>query len=146
MTVNAAALGEISGSITLDQFDRLLERLRENATAVPAMGMRGIYVTWVAPDPWQLRGLVEETILAVEDFIDFPEREPAGDGSGTDIGRFSWWDDNEDRLSHALSRLRDRGYQPSYNGRPSCPFCSAFVDGEQTHSEECILLVPGIIK
>lgn len=43
-------------------------------------------------------------------------------------------------LREALEHLRDHGYQPMYNGRPSCPFCHQFVDDEETHLPSCILL------
>jgi len=43
-------------------------------------------------------------------------------------------------LAAALARIRDHGYQPMYNGRPSCPFCSNFVDDEETHRADCPLL------
>jgi hypothetical protein len=39
-----------------------------------------------------------------------------------------------------LSALRDYGYQPMYNGRPSCPFCDNFVDDEETHTTTCPLI------
>jgi len=39
-----------------------------------------------------------------------------------------------------LEGLRDHGYQPMYNGRPSCPFCLNFVDDEETHTEGCELV------
>ena len=37
----------------------------------------------------------------------------------------------------ALERLR-YGYQPMYNGRPSCPLCNNFVDDEETHKPDCL--------
>ncbi len=43
-------------------------------------------------------------------------------------------------LLYALEGLRDEGYQPSYNGRPSCPFCYNFVDDEETHAPGCVLV------
>lgn len=39
-----------------------------------------------------------------------------------------------------LEHLRDNGYQPMYNGRPSCPFCANFLDDEETHTESCPLV------
>jgi hypothetical protein len=45
-----------------------------------------------------------------------------------------------ERLRDALIGLRDHGYQPRHNGRPSCPFCSRFVDDEETHAPGCVLL------
>jgi hypothetical protein len=39
-----------------------------------------------------------------------------------------------------LQVLADHGYQPMYNGRPSCPFCANFVDDEQTHRPTCSLI------
>jgi hypothetical protein len=39
-----------------------------------------------------------------------------------------------------LTHLRDHGYQPSYNGRPSCPFCANFIDDEETHAAGCPLV------
>jgi hypothetical protein len=48
------------------------------------------------------------------------------------------------RLVERLHTLRDHGYQPMYNGRPSCPFCSNFIDDEETHSSDCILLGSGL--
>jgi hypothetical protein len=45
-----------------------------------------------------------------------------------------------DALRAALEGLRDHGYQPMYNGRPSCPFCANFVDDEETHRPGCILV------
>ena len=41
----------------------------------------------------------------------------------------------------ALRALLDGGYQPMYNGRPSCPFCGNFIDAEQTHRLDCSGLV-----
>lgn len=35
--------------------------------------------------------------------------------------------------------LRASSYQPTYNGRPSCPFCGNFVDDEETHKPNCIV-------
>ena len=43
-------------------------------------------------------------------------------------------------LHDALLELRRSGYQQMYNGRPSCPFCDNFVDDEETHDPDCILL------
>jgi hypothetical protein len=43
-------------------------------------------------------------------------------------------------LREALERLRDHGYQPMYNGRPSCPFCGTFVDDEESHRPSCLLV------
>lgn len=43
-----------------------------------------------------------------------------------------------------LESLRDSGYQPGYNGRPSCPFCANFIDSEETHTPTCPL--PRIIR
>lgn len=43
-------------------------------------------------------------------------------------------------LQDALLRLREHGYMPMYNGRPSCPFCHNFVDEEETHNPGCVLL------
>jgi hypothetical protein len=45
-----------------------------------------------------------------------------------------------ERLRDALIGLRDHGYQPRHNGRPSCPFCSRFVGDEETHAPGCVLL------
>lgn len=39
-----------------------------------------------------------------------------------------------------LQNLADNGYQPMYNGRPSCPFCLNFVDEEETHETNCPLI------
>lgn len=44
-----------------------------------------------------------------------------------------------------IQRLRetivDHGsHQPSYNGRPSCAFCDNFVDDEETHEMDCIVV------
>jgi hypothetical protein len=42
-----------------------------------------------------------------------------------------------------LSRLKTMasfGYQPMYNGRPSCPFCAHFTDDEDTHADSCDLM------
>ena len=39
-----------------------------------------------------------------------------------------------------LEALRDYGYQPMYNGRPSCPRCLNFIDEEETHRPGCLLL------
>lgn len=44
------------------------------------------------------------------------------------------------RLRGALEWLRDHGYQPGYNGRPSCPFCENFVDDEEGHDADCALV------
>lgn len=44
-------------------------------------------------------------------------------------------------LQRALAHIRDSGYQPMYNGRPSCPFCHNFVDDEETHRPDCVLQV-----
>lgn len=46
----------------------------------------------------------------------------------------------EERLWRALRNIRDFGYQPMYNGRPSCPFCNNFVDEEETHRKGCVLV------
>lgn len=43
-------------------------------------------------------------------------------------------------LRAGLEGLRDHGYQPMYNGRPSCPFCLNFVDDEETHRPGCVLV------
>ena len=43
------------------------------------------------------------------------------------------------RLREALETLYRFGYQPMYNGRPSCPFCNHFIDDEDTHSAGCAL-------
>jgi hypothetical protein len=45
----------------------------------------------------------------------------------------------ERALTAALERLYREGYQPMYNGRPSCPFCGNFVDDEETHTAGCVL-------
>jgi hypothetical protein len=45
-----------------------------------------------------------------------------------------------ERLRMALRAMRDYGYQPMYNGRPSCPFCGNFVDDEEGHNRGCVLL------
>jgi hypothetical protein len=47
----------------------------------------------------------------------------------------------DDRLRTALRHIHDSGYQPMYNGRPSCPFCHNFVDAEETHTPDCPLVV-----
>lgn len=44
-----------------------------------------------------------------------------------------------DDLITALERLRRHGYQPMYNGRPSCPFCGHFIDSEDRHAFGCVL-------
>lgn len=36
--------------------------------------------------------------------------------------------------------VRAGRYQPTYNGRPSCPFCGNFVDDEETHLPNCIVV------
>lgn len=46
---------------------------------------------------------------------------------------------SEERLRRHLEDLFARGYQPQYNGRPSCPFCGNFVDDEETHTPVCVL-------
>jgi len=38
-----------------------------------------------------------------------------------------------------LKHLFEKGYQPMYNGRPSCPFCFNFIDEEQGHTSDCSL-------
>jgi hypothetical protein len=43
-------------------------------------------------------------------------------------------------LVSTLEYLRDVGFQPMYNGRPSCPFCQHFVDDEEEHHESCVLV------
>jgi hypothetical protein len=47
----------------------------------------------------------------------------------------------EQALTRALESIRDNGFQPMFNGRPSCPFCDRFVDEEETHSPHCVLVV-----
>jgi hypothetical protein len=42
-------------------------------------------------------------------------------------------------LIPTLHDIYDNGYQPGYNGRPSCPFCGNFIDDEETHSDTCEL-------
>lgn len=42
-------------------------------------------------------------------------------------------------MNSSLRVLYNYGYQPMYNGRPSCPFCNNFVDEEETHSKNCLL-------
>ena len=42
-------------------------------------------------------------------------------------------------LRSRLQAIFDHGYQPMYNGRPSCPFCHNFVDEEETHTHGCAL-------
>lgn len=49
-------------------------------------------------------------------------------------------DQSAERLTARLRHIRDSGYQPMYNGRPSCPFCGNFVDNEETHSPDCVLV------
>ena len=39
-----------------------------------------------------------------------------------------------------LENVLLNGYQPRYNGRPSCPFCANFVDAEETHAADCLLV------
>ncbi len=39
-----------------------------------------------------------------------------------------------------LLDLKENGYQPTYNGRPSCPFCENFIDEEETHDKNCPLI------
>ncbi len=45
-------------------------------------------------------------------------------------------------LQSALQRIHDFGYQPMYNGRPSCPFCFNFIDeeGQHRHRTNCVLV------
>jgi len=45
----------------------------------------------------------------------------------------------EEMMISSLDILYRHGYQPMYNGRPSCPFCSNFVDDEETHTKYCLL-------
>jgi hypothetical protein len=45
-----------------------------------------------------------------------------------------------DVLREELEDLLRNGYQPMYNGRPSCPFCNHFVDSEETHADDCALV------
>ena len=47
----------------------------------------------------------------------------------------------DERLRNHLLALRAHGYQPVYNGRPSCPFCDNFIDEEETHDPSCVLLI-----
>lgn len=49
-------------------------------------------------------------------------------------------------LFEMLRNIRDQGYQPGYNGRPSCPFCENFVDDEETHEPECVLLTTDLTQ
>ncbi|HTR71894.1 MAG TPA: hypothetical protein VMH41_16920 [Mycobacteriales bacterium] len=63
---------------------------------------------------------------------------------GAGVGAVAHWRDEVSELAEqllmALESLRDGGYQPRYNGRPSCPVCGNFVDDEETHTPGCVLV------
>lgn len=138
----------IPGSATLDGIDELVEEVRK--TAHPILSGRTLLIQWSAPNAWDLRGQVEETLEAVESlgmYIDMPDTVNVGDGTDTDLSRLQRWTDggfpvdlDVPRLLRALAGIKRSGYQPMYNGRPSCPFCQHFVDEEQTHHPACVLL------
>jgi hypothetical protein len=75
------------------------------------------------------RPYVDQPMTSQPPYADLERHVPEEDGAVA-----------EERLRRALERLRDHGYQPMYNGRPSCPFCSSFVDAEETHAEGCVLV------
>jgi len=67
---------DLPGSITLDEVDTLLERLREHAGAWLSQDGRSIGIQWNEANEWALRGVVEATIAETEannPAVEFPD-------------------------------------------------------------------------
>lgn len=92
--MKAAVAIKVRGNLSLDGFDDLVEQIRE--TAHPQPSGRIVLVTWEAETAWKLRGIVQETLDALESefygYVDLPDIEEPGDGTDTDLSHFQVWE------------------------------------------------------
>lgn len=119
--------------------DMMISDIEDFVEAVRQIGNarwmnRSVVVEVRSFSEWDLRGLAEQLAHLVQNYAG--SYELAQD-------KFAWHGPRAvvgGQLLVELQYLVEHGYQPSYNGRPSCPICGAFVDDEETHTKGCALL------
>lgn len=96
MTHKAAVALTVSGGLSLDGFEELVELIRE--TAYPQPSGRTILVSWEADTQWALAVQVHGTIEAIEanfyGYVDIPDITEPGDGTDTNLARLQVWGDD----------------------------------------------------
>ena len=152
MTAHASLLVRLNKGTTLQAREDFIEKARELGAAYPASELNLILLTWEEDNLWKLAALYVQARDELNDWNHYgeellPPLDEAIPGSDdTDLSKLHVWQDSNPvevvplRLRQWLDGLRVQGYQPMYNGRPSCPGCSNFVDEEETHKPGCITL------
>jgi hypothetical protein len=123
---------ELPDHMTLADIETFIEKVRGIGSATWLN--RTVTVELRGFTEWDLREQMNELVTYIEEYVGLVY-EPSY-SKVTRVGQAAF----TERLINNLRHLRDDGYQPSYNGRPSCPFCGNFVDDEETHDPKCVLL------